>query len=146
MLSDLETIGYATRAFTIPACAVDARHRRDRVWIVANLQSPEQQSTSHSRNGRHGPANRYPGSPAAGMFWQDGTRFAHTNSKSPQRFAIARSQCCEWLPEPDVGRVANGVPSRVDRLKGLGNAIVPQVAYEIIREIRTLLDTSLKPI
>ena len=38
-----------------------------------------------------------------------------------------------WAVEPDVGRVANGVPNRVDRLKGLGNAIVPQVAYEIIR-------------
>ena len=35
----------------------------------------------------------------------------------------------EWLPEPDVGRVAHGVPSRVDRLKGLGNAVVPQVAF-----------------
>ena len=33
-----------------------------------------------------------------------------------------------WLAEPDVGRVAYGVPSRVDRLKGLGNAVVPQVA------------------
>ena len=38
-----------------------------------------------------------------------------------------------WLPEPDVGRVAHGIPSRVDRLRGLGNAIVPQVAYEIIK-------------
>ena len=38
-----------------------------------------------------------------------------------------------WLPEPDVGRVAHGIPSRVDRLRGLGNAIVPQVAYQIIR-------------
>ena len=38
-----------------------------------------------------------------------------------------------WLPEPDVGRVAHGIPNRMDRLKGLGNAIVPQVAYEIIR-------------
>jgi DNA (cytosine-5)-methyltransferase 1 len=33
-----------------------------------------------------------------------------------------------WEIEPNVGRVANGVPNRVDRLKGLGNAIVPQVA------------------
>ena len=34
----------------------------------------------------------------------------------------------EWLPEPDVGRVAHGVPHRVDRLKALGNAVVPQMA------------------
>jgi DNA (cytosine-5)-methyltransferase 1 len=33
-----------------------------------------------------------------------------------------------WAVEPDVGRVAHGVPNRVDRLKGLGNAVVPQVA------------------
>ena len=38
-----------------------------------------------------------------------------------------------WEIEPDLGRVANGVPSRVDRLKGLGNAVVPQVAEVIGR-------------
>lgn len=38
-----------------------------------------------------------------------------------------------WQTEPDVGRVANGVPARVDRLKGLGNAVVPQVAEVIGR-------------
>jgi len=43
-----------------------------------------------------------------------------------------------WKAEPDVGRVANGVSNRVDRLKGLGNAIVPQVAYEIMKRIRSL--------
>ena len=41
-----------------------------------------------------------------------------------------------WNAEPNVGRVANGIPNRVDRLKGLGNAIVPQVAYEIMRRIK----------
>ena len=41
-----------------------------------------------------------------------------------------------WIAEPDVGRVANGIPNRVDRLKGLGNAIVPQVAYEIMKRIK----------
>jgi DNA (cytosine-5)-methyltransferase 1 len=32
-----------------------------------------------------------------------------------------------WRAEPDVGRVANGVPDRAHRLKGLGNAVVPQI-------------------
>ena len=40
-----------------------------------------------------------------------------------------------WEFEPNVGRVANGIPGRVDRLKGLGNAIVPQVAYELFKAI-----------
>jgi len=41
----------------------------------------------------------------------------------------------EWPAEPNVGRVAHGVPNRVDRLKGLGNAVVPQVAEYIGRRI-----------
>jgi len=47
-----------------------------------------------------------------------------------------RSEPGDWLPEPDVGRVANGIPRRVDRLRGLGNAIVPQVAEVIFRAIQ----------
>jgi DNA (cytosine-5)-methyltransferase 1 len=35
-----------------------------------------------------------------------------------------------------VGRVAHGIPNRVDRLKGLGNAIVPQVAQIIMERIK----------
>ena len=45
-----------------------------------------------------------------------------------------------WKVEPDVGRVADGIPNRVDRLKGLGNAVVPQVAEYIGRLITTSLD------
>ena len=40
-----------------------------------------------------------------------------------------------WSTEPNVGRVANGISGRVDKLKGLGNAIVPQVAYELFKAI-----------
>ena len=77
---------------------------------------------------------------------------AHTDSKGLQRteqhetyngeaktqFTIAK--CFEergyyWNTEPNVGRVANGIPNRVDRLRGLGNAIVPQIAYQIGKAI-----------
>ena len=40
-----------------------------------------------------------------------------------------------WQVEPDVGRVAHGVPARVDRLRGLGNAVVPQVAELVGRMV-----------
>jgi len=40
-----------------------------------------------------------------------------------------------WQTEPDVGRVAHGIPARVDRLRGLGNAVVPQVAEFVGRKI-----------
>ena len=43
----------------------------------------------------------------------------------------------QWITEPDVGRVADGIPHRVDRLRGLGNAVVPQVAEYIGRLITT---------
>ena len=44
----------------------------------------------------------------------------------------------EWPPEPDVGRVADGIPNRVDRLKTLGNAVVPQIPELIGRAIMEL--------
>ena len=43
-----------------------------------------------------------------------------------------------WAVEPDVGRVANGVSKRMDRLKGLGNAIVPQIAQQIAESIKVV--------
>jgi DNA (cytosine-5)-methyltransferase 1 len=41
----------------------------------------------------------------------------------------------QWFVEPNVGRVADGISNRVDRLKALGNAVVPQVAYKVARMI-----------
>lgn len=43
--------------------------------------------------------------------------------------------CGRWEPEPGVDRVVNGLTHRVDRLKALGNAVVPQQAYSVFRAI-----------
>lgn len=51
---------------------------------------------------------------------------------------LADGRC--WAAEPDVGRVAHGIPARVDRLKCLGNAVVPQQAYPIFRALKEELD------
>ncbi len=48
---------------------------------------------------------------------------------------------CWWLVEPDVGRVADGVPYRVDRLRCLGNAVVPQCAYVIGLRLREIMES-----
>ena len=48
-----------------------------------------------------------------------------------------------WDSEPDVGRVANGIPDRVHRIKALGNSIVPQVAYQILQGIADIEGASL---
>lgn len=52
-----------------------------------------------------------------------------------QRAGGADTDGHDWTTEPDVGRVANGVPRRVDRLRGLGNAVVPQVAEYVGKQI-----------
>ena len=41
----------------------------------------------------------------------------------------------QWDAEPSVGRVAHGIPHRVDRIRAIGNAIVPQVIYQIFEAI-----------
>lgn len=45
-----------------------------------------------------------------------------------------------WAIEPDVGRVADGIPARVDRLRALGNAVVPQCAEVVGRVVRAIHD------
>jgi DNA (cytosine-5)-methyltransferase 1 len=61
-------------------------------------------------------------------------RLRERGGKRPIR-PSGHSEYCRWEPEPDVGRVAHGVPRRVDRLRCLGNAIVPQIPEIIGRAI-----------
>lgn len=45
-----------------------------------------------------------------------------------------------WKTEPGVGRMVHGIPNRVDRIKALGNAVVPQVVFEIFKTIQSMYD------
>jgi DNA (cytosine-5)-methyltransferase 1 len=53
----------------------------------------------------------------------------------PSRLRCGEHTEGRWSPEPTMGRVAHGVPHRVDRMRCLGNAVVPQVVLQIFRAI-----------
>ena len=113
---DLESEGYEVRPLIIPACAVESPHIRNRVWIVANLyrRGWDTQPQSH----------------------KPFTTNQKDNIDADSSGASERRQGA-WPPEPRMGRVVDGVSRRVDkpRLKALGNAIVPQIAYKIMMGI-----------
>lgn len=106
VLGCLAALGYDAEWHCIPAAAVGAPHRRDRVWIVANADGA-------------GLAQRQP---------EDPGRARPVCGAGPQRSGW-------WDVEPAVGRVADGVPGRVDRLRALGNAVVPQVVEFLGRAV-----------
>jgi len=179
-LSDLEALGYAAWPLVIPACAVDARHRRDRVWIVAYAARKLQHGRWKPRDGRGQPANAsadVADADGAGQRQSDEEN-ARRASKQPDGSGVQQSDVSDassaglqrqlhagsddpegrqepngrasagsgipcgwkpesqWLAESGMGRVANGISNRAHRLRGLGNAIVPQVAEQILKMIR----------
>lgn len=149
VLSDLENKGYAVQPFVVPACAVDAPHRRDRVWIIAAHADCESRSdvTGHGEEGQWLVADAK--SQRVQGHRPSGEQVAHSHERQglplcgDERPATAVSQTQSgvggladgvptWLDEPrDIPRVATGVKQRAARLKGLGNAIVPQIAMQI---------------
>jgi len=205
---DLEGQGYEVEPIIVPACAVDAPHRRDRVWIVGNSklngltasktsgglldQSEEQRgkvkewessgascassdvadSVSLSERSAHGSKewgcvrgrkdedisqrnemgsnssdSRENVADSVKQGWEGRVhRRKDTERESVDGYSgcggttYGQSGEAIWLAEPNVGRVANGIPNRTHRLKGLGNAIVPQVASEIIRCINQVME------
>ena len=172
VLRSLAEVGYDAEWHCLPACAIGAPHRRDRIWIVAYPQGERYtcgepaNETGCLRQGQAQPEERRGDLIVAG----GGEEMAHAHyprlqgrisrilqeraseraawSSSPSvadpESAISERDGAEpywqqsrltdpswWLFEPNVGRVANGVPARVDRIKALGNAIVPQIAQVI---------------
>ena len=136
VLSDLENEGYTCQPFIVPACAKDAPHRRDRVWIVAHSGSggfSEPDICSQQQGGTKTIGSSQDVSDNDRQGLQNGKSL---ETKRKKRAATNGSGGRRWLPEPNVGRVAHGVRNRVDRLKSLGNAIVPQVVQPIMQAIK----------
>ena len=190
LLSQMESAGYEVWPIIIPACAVNAPHRRDRVWIVAhsisategcsygeNIGKCERRRQNKNSNGwdkmggdtpdhhSHAPDQEGICSTKSSVSSRDTNGGNHSSvliriAKSSTKIVndVANTALISvnrgrrtwrgsnestdgsWdIPWPEVAtrlcRVDARVPNRVDRLKALGNAVVPQIPYEIIKAI-----------
>ena len=162
VLGDLAALGFDAEWHCIPASAVGAPHRRDRVWIVAyaadeRLEGTKQLWISQSVSERLGnECEDVSHSAIDGRdAWRQSDSEKGARGRQWRRFSISEelvaAQCCDrWKFEPAMGelvdgvsgglvrfegRVAKGVPNRVQKLRALGNTVVPQVVEVIGRAI-----------
>jgi DNA (cytosine-5)-methyltransferase 1 len=167
--ADLEGQGYEVEPIIVPACAVDAPHRRDRCWIIAKYMADSISLSERSAHGSKewgcvrgrkdedisqrnemGSNSSDSRENVADTVKQRREGRVHRRKDAERESVDGHAGCggtthgqsgeAIWLAEPNVGRVANGIPNRTHRLKGLGNAIVPQVASEIIRCINKIME------
>jgi len=154
VLGDLASMGYDAKWGVLGADDVGAPHRRKRIWIVANahgvrkLQSKGFECDQRGRTGNGGPHVANTGH-LRGRDWPEsgekesaeaarcsqvgvsdcaGSQGHDDNRQSSQWIQSELAQSNWWATEPYVGRVANGLAARVDRLKCLGNGQVPACA------------------
>ena len=157
VLENLESEDYSARTFSISASSVGAKHKRERVWIVANTrrilrgeQSEQDQrgvgrgpsktkKWSHNTDQTSGSSERAQTVANSGSsrsetrlskkrYWEEGDTEKLVNNSDRYRGWKREDN---WAVEPNVGRVADGISNRVDRLKCLGNSLVPQIPYHI---------------
>ncbi len=106
VLGTLAAIGFDAEWHCIPAAAFGAPHLRDRVFVLAYSSSFRPQRVNQSRGGKE-------------------------IEREDRRLQFTRGNCGVrgwWKVEPGLARVANGIPNRVDRIRALGNSLVPQIA------------------
>jgi len=160
VFTDLEGINYSAGATVVPACAVNAPHRRDRLWFVAKPSSVR--GDEGSENGEVLQALHPNGSVNGNTDGSDTTRdvaypivegrqgwlsgWSDTEWQTVERY-VGRDGPTHWSNagwiggadgkqrrfEPSIRLLAHGVSARVGKLRAYGNAIVPQVAAEIMK-------------
>ncbi len=124
-ITDLEAAGYATRAYIIPAVAVGAAHRRDRVWLVAYA------------NGERLPA------PAQGVSASRADEVLHRAGKRRSLFPQANRYdpvFSQQAIDAELFGETDGVPDKLFKIKGLGNALVPQIPYVFLSFIASMYE------
>jgi len=150
VLGTLASLGYDAEWENIPAAALGAPHRRERVWIVAYPSQVDDAKLECFHGSRQ---DRQP--------CEYGAVLADAERRAWETFnqgrILAKPHCegsaggladgsvfgnRQWDIEPDVGRVADGVPNRAQRLAALGNAVVPQIPELIGRAILAALQDS----
>ena len=148
VVKDLERAGYHVVVFNFEAAAVGAWHRRSRVFFVgiadvadadgSGLQGRKQPETPDAAEDAGEQPSRGPAGECSEAVYDAMCSGCAGDARWEQSQELADGRC--WAAEPDVGRVAHGIPARVDRLKCLGNAVVPQQAYPIFRALKEELD------
>jgi len=126
VLGTLAAIGYDAEWHCIPAAAVGAPHIRDRLFVLAYAKH------AGLEGGRRAACIGATMRHSAGI-----RRFKPQSHKGKADEVHGGSAGREtiWNGKHSIRRVAHGIPNRVDRLRGLGNAVVPQVAEFIGRQI-----------
>ena len=133
---DLAESGFNDRWDCIPASAVGANHQRDRLWVVAHAaRNVFVGQGASDQDARLGPASSGQGQPGASAYTQQmaypdkGGRGWDTRRQAGQESENGRW----WAAEPGLGRVANGVADRVDRIRASGQGQVPAVVAAVWR-------------
>ena len=154
VIADIASIGYDCEWTIIGADDVGARHRRKRIWIVAYEKEYPNTNSDGCDYGKR--SAKKDSKRITGKGRMEGNQFAklyrdvsdteqrkremeRNNARMgriKQLDKKGESRISYWKTEPELGRVANGIPNRMDRLKGIGNAIVPQVAELIMNRIK----------
>ena len=140
VLGELAEVGYDAQWHCIPAASVGAPHRRDRIFIIGTQVADTEGGECKGINRRKESALGSEGL-CQGVTYTDSPGRKEQRWTQPAQAEFSTPECSSWWAiEPDVGRVADGIPRRVDRLRGLGNAVVPQVAEFIGKAIMEGVD------
>ncbi len=143
VLSDLESEGYTTGTFIIPACGLNAPHRRNRIWIIANYDEQRLEGTiteGKTRSQRCSSKFLNDAPDSEGRLIRGIRNKGQTERPQNSDELFGDSHGLSWEKNwPEIAtqfcRMDDGVPDRIHRLKALGNAIVPQIAHEILKNI-----------